>query len=50
MERRPSVGLMLAHRLRRWGNIKPTLVERLVFAAYRALCLFYLKNTLPGYT
>ena len=23
---------MLAHRLRRWSNIKPTLVQRLVFA------------------
>ena len=27
-----SVGLMLAHRLRRWANIKPTLWRRLVFA------------------
>ena len=28
----PSVGLMLAHRLRRWPNIKPALGQRLVFA------------------
>ena len=27
-----SVGLMLAHRLRRWPNIKPTLSECLVLA------------------
>ena len=25
---------MLAHRLRRWPNINPTLVQRLVFAGY----------------
>ena len=31
-----NVGLMLAHRLRRWANIKPTLIQRLVFAG-RAL-------------
>ena len=28
----PNVGTMLAHRLRRWPNIVPTLGERLVFA------------------
>ena len=28
----PSVGLMLAHRLRRWANINPTLGGCLVFA------------------
>ena len=28
----PNVGLMLAHRLRRWTNISPTLGQRLVFA------------------
>ena len=30
--RSPNVGLLLAHRLRRWPNINPTLGERLVFA------------------
>ena len=33
--RRPNVGLMLAHRLRRWANIKPALVQRLVFVGMR---------------
>ena len=33
-QRRPDVGLMLAHRLRRWTNIKPTLGQRLVFAGF----------------
>ena len=28
----PKVGLMLAHRLRRWSNIQPALCECLVFA------------------
>ena len=27
-----NVGSMLAHRLRRWPNIEPTLRERIVFA------------------
>ena len=27
-----NVGLMLAHRLRRWATIKPTIVKGLVFA------------------
>ena len=30
----PMLGLMLAHRLRRWPNIKPALVQRLVFAGF----------------
>ena len=30
-----KVGSMLAHRLRRWSNIEPTLGERLVFAGCR---------------
>ena len=29
-----NVGLMLVHRLRRWPNIKPALVKRLVSAVY----------------
>ena len=29
---RPNVGPMLAHRLRRWANIGPTLGQRLVLA------------------
>ena len=29
-----NVGLTLAHRLRRWTNIKPTVVQRLVFALH----------------
>ena len=32
MRRRPNVGLLLAHRLRRWPNSKPTLAQRLMFA------------------
>ena len=28
----PSVGFILAHRLRHWPNIKPTLGQRLLFA------------------
>ena len=28
----PNAGLMLAHRLRRWANIKPALGQRVVFA------------------
>ena len=31
MGRCTNVGLMLAHRLRRWPNIKPTLVQCAVF-------------------
>ena len=29
-----NVVLMLAHRLRRWSNLKPTLAERLVYAGW----------------
>ena len=29
-----NVGLMLVHHLRRWPNIKPALVKRLVSAVY----------------
>ena len=32
--RRPSVRVMLAHRLRRWANITLTLGQRLVFASH----------------
>ena len=32
MRRRPSVGLLLVHRIRRWPNSKPTLAQRLMFA------------------
>ena len=32
-----SVGLMVAHRLRRWPNISPTLGQRLVFLALHCL-------------
>ena len=32
MRRWPNVGLLLAHRLRRWPNSKPALDQRLVFA------------------
>ena len=31
-----NVGLMLAHRLRRWPNIKPTLFQCVVFAGESA--------------
>ena len=34
MRRRPNVGLLLGQRRRRWGNSKPTLCQRLVFAGY----------------
>ena len=30
----PNVGLMLVQRHRRWADIKPSLVQRLVFAGY----------------
>ena len=30
MGRLPNVGLLLAHRLRRWPNSKPTLAQRLM--------------------
>ena len=29
-----NAGLMLVHRLRRWPNSNPTLVQRFVFAGY----------------
>ena len=32
-----NVGLLLGHRLRRWPNTKPTLVQNIVFAG---CCLF----------
>ena len=32
MRRRPSAGLLLAHRLRRWPNSKQTLGRRLMIA------------------
>ena len=32
MRRLPNVGLLLAHRLRRWPNSQPTLGQRLIFA------------------
>ena len=38
-----SAGLMLAHRLRRWANIKPPLAQRLVFAG-QALTLHWLND------
>ena len=34
MRRWPNFGLLLAHRLRRWSNSKPTLGQRLMFAGY----------------
>ena len=34
MRRRSNVGLLLANRLRRWPNSKPTLDRRLMFAGY----------------
>ena len=43
VSRCPNVGLMLAHRLRRWPNIRPTLGQHLVFAGLDQLaggCLF----------
>ena len=37
--RSTNVSLMLAHRLRRWANIKPTVVHRLVSGGYSATFL-----------
>ena len=31
----PNVGLILAHRLRRWANIDPILWQRIVFSGWR---------------
>ena len=33
----PNLGTMLAHRLRRWVNIAPTLCKRLVFAGMKCV-------------
>ena len=38
MRRWPSVGLLLAHRLRRWPNSNPTFGQRLIFAESRWSC------------
>ena len=32
MRRLSNIGLLLAHRLRRWPNSKPALAQRLMFA------------------
>ena len=32
----PNAGPMLAHNLRRWPNIKPALVQRLMFTGLRS--------------
>ena len=37
--RSPNAGTMLAHRLRRWANIVPTLGERPVFAGHYAILM-----------
>ena len=34
MRRWPNIGLLLAHRLRRWANSKPALGQRLMVAGY----------------
>ena len=34
MRRWPNVGLLFAHRLRRWSNSKPTLDQRPVYGGY----------------
>ena len=50
MRRWANAGLLLAHRLRRWPNSKPTLAQRLMFAGlplvlyvglFPCFCLFY---------
>ena len=38
MIRWPNVGVLLAHRLRRWVNSKPTLTQRLMFAGKVRKC------------
>ena len=43
---RPNAGWMVIHRLRRWTNIKPTLVQRLVCSSYVPKdAEFYRTNT-----
>ena len=38
----PNVGLLFAHRLRRWLNSKPRLGQRLIFAGYAVnVCNFF---------
>ena len=56
---RANVGLMMGHRLRRWSSIKPTLVQRHMFAgedntenawmqaSLRAICDHVLAGSLP---
>ena len=39
---------MLAHRLRRWSSIKPTLVQRLVFAGLRSIAAGLVSLTAGG--
>ena len=38
---RPNAGLLLAHRLRRWANIKSTLGERWGLRTGRSTCMTY---------
>ena len=42
-----SAGLMLAHRLRRWSNIKPALCQHLVFAGISISILYSGETGLP---
>ena len=43
----PNAALMLAHRLRRWPNIKPAFIEDLLFVMTQALDLaIYLVTAL----
>ena len=49
--RSADVGTMLAHRLRRWANIVPTLAERLVFTGWCLQLLFradFQEDSGPG--
>ena len=41
-----NLSLMLAHRLRRWPNIKPTLFQCVLLALYVTLCLSVTLSTL----
>ena len=44
--RLPNVGLPLAHRLRRWPNSKPTLVQRLMFSRTELVitCFYHIRD------
>ena len=46
--RRPNVGLLLGHRLRRWPNINQTLGQRLFFAGVSMSLNIYYEASNSG--